>query len=251
MQTENYDTGLVMCCHIAGVFDVNRQAILPANDFSALEPWVKSVVDKGVKGIIFHNHFTAQTCTKHAHPLLQFKRVAYNNTYNPNVFRYFAYRHFLQQHGHNIAAVFLTDATDVVMQLNPFTDPFFKTKTGKLFCGDELKPLDNEWMRDHGKYLRDQNDRYALFEETYKQQALLNCGVIGGSKQLVYEFLEALCAFHRQYNQHNPTDFTGDMGAFNFIARTQFNKLIVHGEPVNTVFKNYETHRRDCWFQHK
>ena len=120
-----------------------------------------------------------------------------------------------------------------------------------LFCGDEPKPLNNEWMHNHSKYFREQSKAYRLFEETFGNQTLLNCGIIGGSKELICTFLEALCTFHREYNQHNPTAYTGDMGAFNFIARTLFGEALLHGEPVNTVFKQYEEERRDCWFQHK
>ena len=49
----------------------------------------------------------------------------------------------------------------------------------------------------------------------------------------------------------NQTAFTGDMGAFNYLARTQFNSHLRHGAPVNTVFKMYENERQDCWFRHK
>jgi len=41
------------------------------------------------------------------------------------------------------------------------------------------------------------------------------------------------------------------MGAFNYLTRTQFNEQIIHGTPVNTVFKGYENERTDCWFRHK
>jgi len=41
------------------------------------------------------------------------------------------------------------------------------------------------------------------------------------------------------------------MGAFNYLARTQFNGHLRHGAPVNTVFKMYENERQDCWFRHK
>jgi hypothetical protein len=41
------------------------------------------------------------------------------------------------------------------------------------------------------------------------------------------------------------------MGAFNYLVRTQFNHQLLHGAPVNTVFKMYETERNDCWFRHK
>jgi hypothetical protein len=56
---------------------------------------------------------------------------------------------------------------------------------------------------------------------------------------------------HQFANIDNKTAFTGDMGAFNYIARTQFNNQLIHGAPVNTLFKGYENDREDCWFRHK
>jgi hypothetical protein len=41
------------------------------------------------------------------------------------------------------------------------------------------------------------------------------------------------------------------MGAFNYIARTHFSNKLIHGAPVNTVFKEYESSRMECWFRHK
>ena len=64
-------------------------------------------------------------------------------------------------------------------------------------------------------------------------------------------FLEQLCSIHERYNMTNETVYTGDMGAFNYVARTRFNDHLRHGEPVNTVFKGYERDRTDCWFRHK
>jgi len=41
------------------------------------------------------------------------------------------------------------------------------------------------------------------------------------------------------------------MGAFNYLMRTKYNNEVKHGEPINTVFKMYESERTDCWFKHK
>ena len=68
---------------------------------------------------------------------------------------------------------------------------------------------------------------------------------------LFFDFLQQLSAIHQQANRDNKTEYTGDMGAFNYLARTKFNQQLIHGAPVNTVFKQYETNRNDCWFRHK
>ena len=64
-------------------------------------------------------------------------------------------------------------------------------------------------------------------------------------------FLDNICEIHFHYNQNNKTAFTGDMGAFNYVIRKYFNEKILHGAPINTVFKAYEDQRIDCWFRHK
>ena len=103
----------------------------------------------------------------------------------------------------------------------------------------------------HSSNLRNNIADYADYENQFKHETLLNCGIIGGSAPLMLDFLDRLCAIHEQANAENRTAYTGDMGAFNYLARTKFNQLIRHGAPVNTVFKLYETERMDCWFRHK
>jgi hypothetical protein len=103
----------------------------------------------------------------------------------------------------------------------------------------------------HAENLRKNIADYAAYESTFSEETLLNCGIIGGSSTLFFDFLQQLCTIHQLTNSDNKTAYTGDMGAFNYLARTQFNNKIIHGAPVNTVFKNYEIDRDDCWFRHK
>ena len=63
--------------------------------------------------------------------------------------------------------------------------------------------------------------------------------------------LTELVSFHKLYNQNNKAAYTGDMGAFNYIARNKFNTQLIHGAPINTIFKGYETNNNSCWFRHK
>jgi hypothetical protein len=167
------------------------------------------------------------------------------------VYRYFIYRNFLQLYAREINNLFITDVSDVVAINNPFTQPLFLANPSALFCGDEPKYLDNEWMTDHSNHLRNSIADYTGYEEKFKTAPLLNCGIIGGNVKLMKGFIEKLCRIHQQHNHDNQTAYTGDMGAFNYLARTQFNECILHGPPVNTVFKAYEYHRTDCWFRHK
>ena len=245
------NTNLVMACHITGVHDVNRNTILADDAYDLVKDWAESITTAQLKGLIFHNNFSEETCRAFENENISFIKVGYNPQFNPNVFRYFAYRDFLKQHIHLVSGIFLTDMTDVVLVKNPFTDPLFTENPTTLFCGDEPKKLHNVWMLAHSENLRKNITDYAVYESTFADETLLNCGIIGGSASLILEFLQQLCTIHQDANRDNKTAYTGDMGAFNYLARKAFNQQLIHGAPVNTVFKEYESHRTDCWFRHK
>jgi len=241
---------LIVASHITGIYDVNRSTILANDDFSIVSEWAKSVSEMGVQGIIFHNNFSQATCSANENEHLHFIKVDYNLQFNPNVFRYFIYNEFLNQHHQNIDNVFFTDVSDVVALKNPFQEKLFLDNPANLFCGDEPEILANEWMQNHGEHLRNKIADYALFETNFKAEILLNCGIVGGTIAVMKLFIQKLWDIHNKYNRENKTLFTGDMGAFNYLIRTQYNDRIIHGTPVNTVFKKFETNN-SCWFKHK
>jgi hypothetical protein len=242
---------LVLACHITGVYDVNRSTTLPDDSYDLVKDWAESIAAAKLRGILFHNNFSDETCARFENEYVSFVRIDYNPTFNPNVFRYFVYRDYVAQCTEPIQGVFVTDVSDVTLAKNPFNDPFFIDNPNSLFCGDEPKTLDNDWMRDHSEHLRAQIQDYSHYEERFAEETLLNCGVFGGHYPLFIDFLQQLCALHESYNHNNKTAYTGDMGAFNYLARTCFNTNLRHGSPVNTVFKSYENDRIDCWFRHK
>ncbi len=243
--------GLIMSCHITGIYDVNRSGTLVDNDYGLVKDWAESVSALKLKGIIFHNNFSQLTCDKYKNAYISFVKIKYNPIFNPNVYRYQVYHDFLTKYAAQIENVFVTDVSDVVLVNNPLTDPLFLAHPDALFCGDEPKMLDNEWMKDHSSHLRSKIEDYAEYEATFEKETLLNCGIIGGNIAVMQDFIKKLTFIHQQYNYDNETAYTGDMGAFNYLARTQFNDQLIHGSPVNTVFKMYENERTDCWFRHK
>ena len=242
---------LIMACHITGVFDVNRNETLHDDVYELVRDWAESIADKKINGIIFHNNFSAETCRKYENEFISFIHVSYNPTFNPNVFRYFVYRDFLERNINQFDNIFVTDISDVTVIKNPFAEAFFTENPKSIFCGDEPKILNNEWMTDHSTHLRNKLPDYVAYEKSFGEKTLLNCGIVGANAPLFFEFIQQLCDIHLRGNSDNKTAFTGDMGAFNYLARTQFNENLKHGTPVNTVFKEYENERRDCWFRHK
>ena len=245
------NTNLIMACLITGVHDVNRNTTLPNDERYLINEWAESIAAAEVRGVVFHNNLSEATCKSFDQGKISFIKIDYDLQFNPNVFRYFVYLDFLKKHIQQINGVFITDISDVVLVKNPFNEAFFVENSSTLFCGDEPKLLNNEWMIAHAENLRNNIADYGGYESKFADETLLNCGIIGGSASLIFDFLQKLCAIHQQANRDNKTAYTGDMGAFNYLARTKFNDQLIHGKPVNTVFKAYETERYDCWFRHK
>jgi hypothetical protein len=242
---------LVLASQFSGIYDVNRNETLIHDDFSLIKDWADSLKKLELQGVIFHNGFSKATISKYQNAYLKFAKISYNPNFNPNVFRYFVYNNYLNENRENINSVFLTDVADVVAIKNPFIQPFFINNSQAIFCGDEPKPLLNDWMLEHSAHFRKTIPNFTQYEEKFKNASLLNCGIIGGKTKVMLEFLKHVCEVNEKYNQGNTRAYTGDMGAFNYIIRTYFNSRIIHGFPVNTVFKEYQVDRKDCWFRHK
>ena len=242
---------LICATILAGVYDVNRNEKIGDDEFKRIEGWYESVIGLGLHGVVFHNTFSAATIARHRHPLIQFVEVAYDQSLNPNVFRYLIYQDFLAQYASEVKHLFVTDISDVVVLCNPFVQSLWLAHPDALFCGDELAVLDNEWMRHHSTHLRNSIADFGAYEQQHQADTLLNCGIIGGSVRVMRSLMDELSRIHRTYTTHNQTPCTLDMGAFNYVARTQFGDRLHHGAPVNTLFKQYETQRMDCWFRHK
>ncbi len=250
MQTNHLYNNLILATYISGIFDVNRNEVLSNNDVSVIKEWADSIVALDLHAVVFHNSLSENSTAPYANNI-NFIKVHYNEKYNANIFRYFLYNHFIKENGAVLKNIFLTDITDVVVINNPFLQKLFINNPSSIFCGDEPKLLQNDWMKEHAAHLRAKITSYALYEENFKEAPLLNCGIIGGNISVIKPFIEKLCSIHETYNNDNNTLFTGDMGAFNYLIRTNYNENLIHGTPVNTTFKAYEVERKDCWFRHK
>ena len=241
---------LIVATHISGIYDVNRNAVLANDDFSLVSEWANSITSLGLHGIIFHNNFSDTTCQQNQSKLIHFIRVDYDAHYNPNVFRYIIYSEFLKLYSESIKNIFFTDISDVRVLKNPFLETLYLNNPSSLFCGDEPKTLDNEWMQLHSQHLRSKISDYSFYETKFKNDILLNCGIMGGSISIMQLFINELSAIHQKYNSDNNSPYTGDMGAFNFLIKKKYTNCVIHGSPVNTEFKTY-SEDYTCWFKHK
>lgn len=241
---------LILGCHISGVYDVNRSQMLSNDDYSIIEKWATSIAKLNLQAIIFHNNFSEETVLKHQSEHLLFIKIDHDIRFNPNIFRYCVYSHFLNKYCDSIEALFVTDVSDVLAVKNPFIQPLFIDNSDFIFCGDEPSNWDNEWMQLHGSHLRSRIPDYNEIEFKNQSQRLLNCGIIGGTMQIIKPLIESIWQIHYNYNYDNTSLFTGDMGVFNYIIRKKYNNHILHGTPINTEFKAYFDDGSN-WFQHK
>lgn len=166
---------------------------------------------------------------------------------NPYFQRWVSYYEYLLANRGGIDKVFLVDATDVELLRSPwdFMEP------GLLYTGDEPQILGCDWIVNKHPHVKLQE----LFK-LKERSILLNAGLLGGSVEVVIEFIGKLLSFY--FQSVNDTHFNPgregcgitDMGLFNYIARTEFEGRLRHGRMVNTEFKN-EERNSFSWWKHK
>ncbi|MDA3133841.1 glycosyltransferase family 2 protein [Atlantibacter subterraneus] len=143
--------------------------------------------------------------------------------------------------------VWCTDGTDVEM----LREPWAEMEPGKIYVGSEHKTYADEWMRanHHGK-------AYSEFIEQYRDEPLLNAGLLGGSREDVMEFSHRiirqyyLIESHRFWKMETAPATQVDMGAFGMAAKS-FGDQIVTGPKVHTVFKTDGIGKEVAWWKHK
>lgn len=206
------EENVILACQITGIYDVNRNETLINDDYTLIKDWCNSIINLDLQGIIFHNNYSGTFCKAFSNRNIQFIKINYDSSFNPNVYRYLTYDKFLKSNAEQIKNVFVTDISDVVVINNPFQAPIFKANLDYIFCGDEPKKLENEWMKSHSEHLRNKIKDYGEYEENFKSETLLNCGIIGGNIEVMLAIIEKLSTIHQNYNFDNKTAFTGDMG---------------------------------------
>jgi hypothetical protein len=248
---DNIKNNIILSTIITGVDDLQRNIKWEDDNFDYIKDWYYSIIKNNLNAVVFHNTFSDETIKKYSNKNVSFIYVNYDGYLNPNVYRYFLYKKYIENNLDKINNVVITDITDVVIIKNPFDSEFFKSNTGHIFCGDEETTLNSDWMRKHNEHLRNNIPGFNEYEKQNANKKLLNCGIIGGSVFIIKELLDRICEVHEKVTITNKTNYTCDMGVFNYIIRTKYNELVLHGTPINTKFKYFEVNNNSCWFRHK
>lgn len=153
--------------------------------------------------------------------------------------RWYHTRDFLRA-ADGLERVFCVDASDVLV-LRP---PFEGIEPGVLYIGSEASTVGNRWMRrvhPHPELQR--------FIEDHSNDVLLNCGLVGGTRETVLEYVEDVVAAHHTLS--GTGDAGLDMGLTNYAAYSRWADRLQTGPSVHTQFKKFETSHPTARFAHK
>lgn len=230
----------IVASYLTTAFDPQRSTRKGLNDPEYIRAWYDSVVNLGLNGVILHDGLYRWFTDEF--PKVRFIEVPPCGEYQLYDYRWIICRQFLKVR--DIENVFFTDVSDVQVIKNPFTQKEYRSKN--LYCGDESGTMNqNEWLE-----LSLQSEKLCTLpgfkEMINSDRPMLNCGIFGGGKFIVMQFLSKLIPLIEQM-KHRRVDQTVDMPLFNYAAHG-FD--FIHGPPVNSIFKGYEN-RNDAWFIHK
>lgn len=213
---------LVLASYFNTIKDPQRDIYWEA-DPKLLDPLIESL--QGQKLILFTD------CLAINNPNVEVIQVKAER--NPYFQRWFTYYDYLLKSEAKL--VFCVDSTDVVMLHDPFTE----IDNQHIYVGDEREKLGNNWVSEHHPVLGN------VFGGS--QLPLLNLGVLGGSPSLL---IPLMFDFKVLYMMFGEALGQTDMAAFNLLLHTKYKDIVVHGAPVNTQFKKFETETLAYW-QHK
>lgn len=218
----SFGKDVVIACYFANVADVQRNNTSWKPELAAIDKLKRSVEAHGIEFILIHNCFDLPN------------KVTISKS--PYFERWLKEWQYLRDR-RDISNVFLVDATDVDMIINPFNN----LKNDTLYIGDEPNnKVNSNWM-----LTRHLEPSVNKFIREGGNLPLLNCGVVGGNRKLVME----LCRDIYQYHFECPQDQT-EMGIFNKLVHTKYAHLIEYGRHVTSIFKGFERHT-NAWFRHK
>lgn len=203
-----------------------------------LEKWAKSI--KGAKAVVLADNLNKP-------PEGAFLSYVERSQENPYFLRWLHIYRWLREHP-EVQWIWATDGTDVEMLHEPWT----AMEKGKLYVGSEASTLASPWMlKSHeASYLQS-------FMQENAALPLLNCGLLGGDRETVMQFVHDINAdwyalkTKRFMKTEKAGSEIGDMATFNYVARTRWNDRIVTGPQVHTVFKGNGIGHETAWFKHK
>lgn len=143
--------------------------------------------------------------------------------------------------------VWCTDGTDVEM----LREPWAEMVPGMIYVGSEHKTYTDSWMKANHHGLA-----YGEFIDQFRDDPLLNAGLLGGLRDDIMEFAHRIIRLHyriesqRFWKMETAPATAVDMGAFGMAAKS-FGDRIVTGPKIHTIFKSDGIGKELAWWKHK
>ena len=217
---------IVMAGYFTNGPDFQRQDKVWTPNLDDVKALQESVESHGVEFVLLHDCFDLPNKVESA--------------MDPYWNRFFRAYEYLRDH-EDVRRVFMVDATDVTMLNNPFTDS--RMQVGKIYVGDEDQKLGCRWIRD-----KTHTEPFWSFVTSNRFIQLLNCGIIGGSRE------DVMMVIHDMLTLYADGKMSGnDMVLMNYLMRTRYASQLVNGTGlVNNTFKSLKpTEEGREWFMHK
>ena len=198
-------------------------------DTKLLKPLIKSINGK-------HKLIILNDCFKPTKGIVEY--ITVESLLSPYFQRWISTWQYLRDNP-EIDNVWLTDVTDVEM----LKDPFKNMDSERLSVGSEPDTLANRWLTVHHSI-----EPLVSYFRSNPTKPLLNCGLIGGSRQNVMDFLHDMIGF---YCDKKGLVGEFDMGMFNYIAHFKWSDKLDYGDHINTKFKQFEVGNTKAMWRHK
>lgn len=234
MPYKNSTNGILLAAYFNSIEDSQR-GVKWEVDLSSLDALIESCEKNGVDYRIFHDCFDIDN--------EKFIKLEGSKDYAPNVYRWLVFEEWLSENYYG--NVFMVDSTDVEVLRNPFVS----LNPNKLYVGNEWNmKVDNLWMNKRQEPLLRSLRDYRNVIATNGKQTLLNCGITGGSYDMVMSYLGHRSRIHKEHTKG--VLGSTDMAVFNYIIWKYFKGQFTSGLKVNTRFKQNE-YNQVSFFKHK
>lgn len=234
-----------MDCIITTYFTTDRDPqrfnVWAKDDFSIIERFYNGLVEHDLNAFILVDNTSDEFIKKYETDKIKFIKSDSSGLNMVDV-RWGLYNNLLKSKV-DIDRVFFLDVSDVLILKTPFN----LIESDKIYCGDEeCINISNVWMMERYNLLNQHLILNSL--GSYSSKQVLNAGILGGERSLMLEITEKIANI---LNISKVTITTVDMSVFNHVLYSEYESKLVHGMPVNTVFRDYDIHNQDAWFCHK
>lgn len=226
--------------HIEGVANDGR---VWQNDISYIKRWYDSINKLELNGVVIHDNLSDAFVEKFTTDHVQFHKVPVSE-YSNNDYRFFCFRDWLRNHPYDW--VFHNDGSDVTVVQNPSKLIEDNPEYDYYTCKDTWLLSEFPYLNFH-RHFNWQN--YMTFAMNQASWDLINMGVVGGKYDKMLEFYTK---FAEVRESMEPKPLNSDMWILQYLLRDQINhRGVLIGEPVTSIYKGYESDRKDVYFIHK